>query len=80
MAIKKVISFCLEYSTIKELKERAKKAEKSTSEYLQELIDGSFYEEKNDLKIEELLKTNGEILHGLKLVAKMTNEIYNKTK
>ena len=68
MAIKKVISFGLDYSTIKELKERAKKVEKSTSEYLQDLIDSTFYEEKSDNKIDELNEQNAAIKKDVELI------------
>lgn len=64
MAIKQVKSFTLDYSTIKELKERAKKEQKSTSQYLQDLIEKEFYDEKIEDKFkaidsikEELTKT-----------------------
>jgi len=69
MAIKQVISFGLDYSTIKELKSRAKREQKSTSQYLQDLIEKEFYDEKIEDKfksIDSIIEDKFKVIDSIK--------------
>lgn len=75
MAIKQVKSFTLDYSTIKELKERAKREQKSTSQYLQDLIEKEFYDEKIEDKFKAIDDISKEIKNNNEIINKKINSI-----
>ena len=58
---KPTLSITIDFHTLKEIKKRAERANSSVSEFVENIIESNFYEEKSELRSEEFSKEIREL-------------------
>lgn len=70
---KPTLSITIDFHTLKEIKKRAERANSSISEFVENIIESNFYEEKSELRLEEFSKEIRELTKHNALLLDLSN-------